>query len=88
MKVIWTQLDYRATLEKRRKLTPDDEELIMNLSAAYVQKQKEWKEEGRQEGPQEMAIAMLKENLDLNLIVRTTGLTIQAIKKLQEENNL
>ncbi len=44
--------DYRANLEKRRKLTPDDEELIMNLSAAYLQKQQEWKKEGKKEGIQ------------------------------------
>jgi hypothetical protein len=75
--------DYRAILEKRRKLTPEDEELIMNLSAAYLQKQQEWKEEGIQQ----VAIAMIKENLDLNLIVKTTGLPIKAIKKLQKENN-
>jgi hypothetical protein len=76
--------DYRAILEKRRKLTPEDEELIMNLSAAYLQKQQEWKEEGIQQ----VAIAMIKENLDPNLIVKTTGLPIKVIKKLQKENNL
>jgi hypothetical protein len=52
----------------------------MNLSAAYLQKQQEWKEEGRQQGrteqQQEVTIAMLKENLSPNLIVKTTGLPI------------
>jgi hypothetical protein len=56
----------------------------MNLSAAYLQKQQEWKEEGIQQ----VAIAMIKENLDLNLIVKTTGLPIKAVKRLQKENNL
>jgi predicted transposase YdaD len=64
----------------------------MNLSAAYLQKQQEWKEQGIQEGIQtgidQVAIAMIKENLDLNLIVKTTGLPIKAIKQLQKENNL
>ncbi len=80
--------DYRAILEKRRKLTPEDEELIMNLSAAYLQKQQEWKETGIQAGIHQVAIAMIKENLDPNLIVKTTGLPIKVIKKLQKENNL
>jgi hypothetical protein len=80
--------DYRAILEKRRKLTPEDEELIMNLSAAYLQKQQEWKEAGIQTGIHQVAIAMLKENLDPQLIVKTTGLPIKAIKKLQKDNNL
>jgi flagellar biosynthesis/type III secretory pathway protein FliH len=49
----------------------------MNLSAAYIQKQKEWKEEGRQEGhqegrqegrserQQEVAIALLQAGVSL-----------------------
>jgi hypothetical protein len=84
--------NYRAILEKRRKLTPEDEELIMNLSAAYLQKQQEWKEEGIQVGIQtgihQVAIALLQENLDLQLIAKTTGLPIKAVKQLQKENNL
>jgi hypothetical protein len=80
--------DYRAILEKRRKLTPEDE-LIMNLSAAYLQKQQEWKKQGIQEGVQtgihQVAIAMLQENLDLQIIAKTTGLSIKAIEKLQKE---
>ncbi|NJM45434.1 MAG: hypothetical protein HC860_04080 [Alkalinema sp. RU_4_3] len=35
----------------------------MNLSAAYIQKQKEWKEEGRFERQQEMVIALLQEGI-------------------------
>jgi predicted transposase/invertase (TIGR01784 family) len=64
----------------------------MNLSAAYLQKQQEWKEEGIQVGIQtgihQVAIAMLQENLDLQLIAKTTGLPIKAVKRLQKENNL
>ncbi|NJM45675.1 MAG: hypothetical protein HC860_05470 [Alkalinema sp. RU_4_3] len=33
-------------------------------------------------------IAMLQENLDLNLIVKTTGLSLKAIEKLKKEHNL
>jgi predicted transposase/invertase (TIGR01784 family) len=80
--------NYRAILEQRRKLTPEDEELIMNLSAAYLQKQQEWKEEGIQTGIHQVAIAMLQENLDLQLIAKTTGLPIKAVKQLQKENSL
>ncbi len=31
---------------------------------------------------------MLQENLDLNLIAKTTGIPIKVIEKLQKENNL
>jgi hypothetical protein len=60
----------------------------MNLSAAYLQKQQEWKEEGIQTGVHQVAIAMIKENLDPNLIARTTGLSIKVIKKLQKDDSL
>jgi hypothetical protein len=33
--------NYRAILEARGQLTPEDEELIMNLSTAYLKKQEE-----------------------------------------------
>jgi hypothetical protein len=36
-------------LESIRSLTKDEEELIMNLSVAYLNKKEEWKEEGKEE---------------------------------------
>jgi predicted HTH domain antitoxin len=86
---------YRADLENRRQLTPEDEELIMNLSAAYLQKQQEWKEEGRQEGhqeghqegrserQQEVAIALLQAGVSLDLIAQATGISIESLQKLR-----
>jgi anionic cell wall polymer biosynthesis LytR-Cps2A-Psr (LCP) family protein len=55
----------------------------MNLSAAYIQKQKEWKEEGRFERQQEMVIALLQEGISPETLAKTTGLSIEAIKKLR-----
>jgi hypothetical protein len=79
--------NYRADLENRRQLTPEDEELIMNLSAAYLQKQQEWKEEGRQEGRQEsrqeVAIALLQAGIALDLIAQATGVSIETLKALR-----
>lgn len=90
---------YRADLENRRQLTPEDEELIMNLSAAYLQKQQEWKEEGRQEGhqeghqegrregrserQQEVAIALLQAGVSLDLIAQATGISIESLQSLR-----
>jgi flagellar biosynthesis/type III secretory pathway protein FliH len=45
--------DYRTSLEARRQLDQEDEELIMQLSAAYLKRRQEWKEEGLAEGRQE-----------------------------------
>ena len=72
--------DYRAILEARGALTPDDEELIMNLSTVYLKQRETWKQEGleegrelviqlgQQEGRQEtlqtVAIALLREGVD------------------------
>jgi anionic cell wall polymer biosynthesis LytR-Cps2A-Psr (LCP) family protein len=55
----------------------------MNLSAAYIQKQKEWKEEGRIERQQEMVIALLQEGISPETLAKTTGLSIETIQKLR-----
>jgi predicted transposase/invertase (TIGR01784 family) len=94
--------NYRAQLENlNQPLTEEEEELIMNLSTAYLKKQQEWLMEGRQEGRQEgieegeqrgieqsrqeTAIAALREGLAPELVARITGLSIAAIEKLHED---
>ena len=52
---------------------------------------KEWalqdqgRREGQEEKTKEIALKMCKENIDINVISRITGLTIEEIKKLVEE---
>jgi hypothetical protein len=81
--------DYRAKLETLGKqLTQEDEELIMNLSAAYIKKQQEWLEEGGRKmldrRNQEITIAALRKGLDIALIMELTGLSLGEIEKLRE----
>jgi hypothetical protein len=45
--------NWRKNLELRDNLTTEEQEVIMNLSPAYLQQREEWKQEGRQEGKQE-----------------------------------
>jgi len=74
--------DYRAMLESRRSpITQDEEELIMNLSAAYLQKREEWKEEGIYE----VAMNLLREGIDTTIILKVTGLTIEQVNQLREQ---
>jgi hypothetical protein len=75
--------NYRANLEARRKLTEEEEELVMNLSAAYLKKQKEWKQEGQQEKAVEIALKLLSKGMAIDEIVETTGLTVAEIEQLQ-----
>jgi predicted transposase YdaD len=97
--------DYRAILEARGALTPDDEELIMNLSTVYLKQRETWKQEGleegrqlgieigqqegRQEGRQEtlqtVAIALLREGVDFELILKTTGIDRDTLRTLQSQ---
>lgn len=75
--------DYRAILETRGALTPDDEELIMNLSTVYLKQRETWKQEGLEEGIKTVAIALLREGVDAELILKTTGIdrdTLQTLK--------
>jgi predicted transposase/invertase (TIGR01784 family) len=48
---------------------------------------KQGKEEGLKQGKEEMARNMLKEGLDINLILKISGLTIEEIKKLTDIKN-
>ena len=82
--------DYRAMLESRKSpITQDEEELIMNLSAAYLQKREEWKEQGEKEGRkqerEDMASNLLREGIDIEIITKVTGLTIEQVTKLRQE---
>jgi hypothetical protein len=74
--------DYRANLESRRQLTPEDEELIMNLSAAYLKKQQEWKQAGQVQSRQEIAMNLWREGVSLELIVKATGLSMAEVEVL------
>jgi hypothetical protein len=74
--------DYRANLESRRQLTPEDEELIMNLSAAYLKKQQEWKQAGLEQSRHEIATNLLREGVAVELIVKATGLSMAEVEGL------
>ncbi len=76
--------NYRAKLEKHRSLTHEEEELLMNLSAAYLKKQEEWKLEGKLEGKLGAAIGFLREGLSPEVISRVLGLPIESIEKLRD----
>ena len=45
--------NWRKNLELRDNLSNEEQEVIMNLSPAYLQQREEWKLEGKQEGRQE-----------------------------------
>ena len=75
----------RTDLENLRPITPEEEELIMNLSTAYLKKREEWKQEGiesgisqgigigRQQNSYEVAANLLKEGLSVEFIMKVTG---------------
>jgi predicted transposase/invertase (TIGR01784 family) len=86
-------VSYRASLESRRERPQEDEELIMQLSAAYLKKRQEWFEEGKEEGEQQgrqaerrsNAISMLLEGIGVESITRITGFSIAEIAQLRQE---
>ncbi|MBE9033476.1 hypothetical protein IQ266_27475 [filamentous cyanobacterium LEGE 11480] len=77
--------DYRTKLENLgRQLTEEDEELIMNLSEAYLKRRQEWRQEGIQENQQSTAVAALREGFSVEVIMRLTGLSRERIEQLRE----
>ena len=75
--------NYRAILEVRGALTPEDKELVMNLSTVYLKQRETWKLESRQETLETMAIALLREGVDFELILKTTGIDRDLLQTLQ-----
>lgn len=55
-------------------------ELIMNLSAAYLQKRSEWKEEG----VYKVARNLLRQGMSIELVAQVTELTIDRVKELRD----
>ena len=80
--------NYRTNLETDRELTPEDEDLIMNLSTAYLKKREEWKLEGKLEGILEgkvdTAINLLRLSISPEIIADSTGLSIETIESLRD----
>ena len=75
--------NYRAILEARGALTPEDKELVMNLSTVYLKQRETWKLESRQETLETVAIALLREGVDFELILKTTGIDRDLLQTLQ-----
>ena len=71
---------YRAILESRGRTTPEDEELLMNLSTVYQNLKQDW----RQENQLETAIVLLLEGVTIEIIQKATGLTIVQIQQLRD----
>ena len=70
----------------------EDERKIHNslLQSSYNEGKTDGKLEGIQEGKKEekisLAINLLKENIDINIISRTTGLSIEQLLELKDIN--
>ena len=75
--------NYRAKLEQSRSLTPEEEELIMNLSVAYLKKQEEWKEEGKPE----TILAFLRAGATPEFIAQAMEMPIATIEKLCDDSS-
>ena len=73
--------DYRTMLESKQVTTQEEDALIMKLSAAYLQKIEEWKEEGICE----VALNLLREGSDTAFILKVTGLSIEQVNQLRQQ---
>ena len=56
----------------------------MNLSAAYLQKRSEWKEERLQEGIHKVAQFFLRQGMTIALVAQATELTIDQVTELRD----
>ena len=56
--------NWRKNLELRDNLSKEEQEVIMNLSPAYLKQREEWKEEGKLEGTKEERYSMITSLLE------------------------
>jgi hypothetical protein len=75
---------YRAKLEDNRSITPEDEEFIMNLSAAYIKKIEEAKEDALEEFKEAMVLRLLREGSTDEFISSVLEISIASIEKLRD----
>jgi predicted transposase/invertase (TIGR01784 family) len=61
------------------------QEEIMAFTEAFLALEQASENKGRQEGRQEIALKMLRKQLDLETIAEFTGLPIEQIKQLQSQ---
>ncbi len=55
----------------------------MNLSTVYLKQRETWKLESRQETLQTVAIALLREGIDVEVILKTTGIDRDLLQTLK-----
>ncbi len=77
--------NYRANLEANRPLESEEEELIMNLSEAYLKRKQEWKEEAQIEAQIEAATNFLRLGVSSEIIAQALGLSIETIESLRDD---
>jgi predicted transposase/invertase (TIGR01784 family) len=77
---------WRITIETGKDLDEEGQELIMQLSPAYIKWREETlqegKTEGKAEGKAEVAINLLKNGMSCEQVVQVTGLPMTLILQL------
>jgi hypothetical protein len=58
----------------------------MQLSPLYLEQLQAAKQEGKQEEQQEIALNLLRENVPVEIVSRTTGLTIEQLEQLRSRS--
>jgi hypothetical protein len=79
----------KVTLEARTDISPEDRDLIMQLSPLYLEQLQtaklEGEQQGKQEQQQEIALKMLRENIPFDVIERFTGVSIEQLQVLRSQ---
>jgi predicted transposase/invertase (TIGR01784 family) len=92
-------VNLKVTLEARTDIKPKDRKLIMQLSPLYLEQLQAAEQKGKLEGEQlgeqrgeqrgqqqkqqEIALNLLQENVPMEIVSRTTGLTIEQLEQLR-----
>ncbi|WP_264328568.1 MULTISPECIES: Rpn family recombination-promoting nuclease/putative transposase [unclassified Wolbachia] len=80
----WSEKEFIAYEQEIKRILDEQAVLAQRLDDATEQGKKIGKEEGKIEGKVEVAKTMLANNVDIDTIIKFTGLSISEIKELQK----
>ena len=74
-------------LEQEVITNKEDQVMISTATRLFNEGREEGKEKGREEGKEEVALRMLQQGMDLQLIAQITDLSIQQLQKLKNKHS-
>jgi predicted HTH domain antitoxin len=78
-------VSWKVTIESTGEVDPEERELAMALSQAYLEWEKKTEERGKRDGLQQVAINMLRKGKSVEEVAELTELPVNQLLELQKQ---